>query len=209
MLKRFSRYIEENLEKLENNIALLKKKFPGKVPETLEPDSSLSKIRDVEIILKEDTAHVETKCRSGELGSELALRATEVKNNINNILDTLRGKISQHTIADRFDGYGGKITSFLLSLFSLVSKTAKVFLAAVFVIIFSFVYLSLTMESEDSFLKNIKKDFSYIEKQKDMLEKQRQEYNKISEKIKSFDQAEMGREDLDRMVKSIHKGKKK
>jgi len=151
--------MEENLEKLENNITLLKKKFPGKFPETLEPDSSLSKIRDVAIILKEDTAHVETKWRSGELGSELALRATEVKNNINNILDTLRGKISQLTIADRFAGYGGRITSFLLSLFSLVSKTAKVFLAAVLVIIFSFVYLSLTMESEDSFLKSIKKDF--------------------------------------------------
>ena len=51
------------------------------------------------------------------------------------------------------------------------------------------------MESEDVFLKNIKKDLSYIEKQKDILAKQRQEYKEVKEKIKSFEQAEMGRED--------------
>ncbi len=195
MLKRFSRNIEENLEKLENNIALLKKKFPGKFPEKLEPDSSLSKMRDVATILTSDNADIEAKCRSGELGNELMQRATELKATTTDILDALRGKISRYTIVDRFAGYGGRIKSFLLSLSPLVSKTGRILLAAILVIIFSYVYLSLTMESEDVFLKSIKKDLSYIENQKDILAKQRQEYKEVKEKIKSFEQAEMGRED--------------
>jgi len=195
MLKRFSSNIEENLEKLENNIALLKKKFPGKFPETLKPDTSISKIRDLAIKLKGVNADIEAKCRSGELGNELILRATELKATTKNILDALRGKISRYTIIDKFAGYRGKIKSFLLGLSSLVSNTGRIVLAAILVIIFSFVYLSFTMESEDVVLQSIKKDLSYIEKQRDILEKQRQKYNKIGEKIKSFDQAEMGRED--------------
>jgi len=195
MLKRFSRNIEENLEKLENNIALLKKKFPGKFPETLEPDTSLSKIRDLAITLKGDNADTEAKCRSGELGNELILRATELKAVTKDILDALKGKISRYTIIDKLAGYGGRIKSFLLRISPLVSNTGRIVLAAILVIIFSFVYLSYTMESEDVVLKSIKNDLSYIEKQRDILEKQRQEYNKISEKIKSFNQAEMSRED--------------
>jgi len=98
MLKRFSRNIEENLEKFENNIALLKEKFPGKFPETLKPDTSLSKIRDLAITLKGDNADIEAKCRSGELGNKLILRATELKGVTKNIIDALKGKISRYTI---------------------------------------------------------------------------------------------------------------
>ena len=195
MLKRFSRNIEENLEKLENNIALLKKKFPGKFPETLNPDASLSKMRDLAITLKGDNVDIEAKCRSGELGDELILRATELKAVTKDILDALRGKISRYTIVDKFAGYGGRIKSFLLSLSPLVSNIGRIVLAAILVIVFAFVYLSFTMESEDVVLKGIEKGLSYIEKQNDMLAKQRQEYNEITEKIKSFDQAEMSRED--------------
>ena len=82
-----------------------------------------------------------------------------------------------------------------MGLSLLVSNTGKIILAAILVIILSFVYLSLTMESEDVVLKSIKNDLAYIEKQKDILSKQSQEYKEIKEKIKPFDQAEMDRED--------------
>jgi len=195
MLKRFSRNIEENLEKLENNIALLKKKFPGKFPETLEPATSLSKLRDLAITLRGDNADMEAKCRSGELGNELILRTTELNAITKDILDALRGKISRYTIVDKIAGYGGRVKSFLLSLSPLVSNTGRIALAAILVVGFSFAYLFFTMESEDVVLKSIKNDLSYIEKQNEILAKQRKEYNEISEKMKSFNQAEMSRED--------------
>ena len=195
MLKRFSKNLEENLETLENNIKLLKTKFPGKFPEILAPDASLSKIRDFAITLKEDKADIEAKCRSEELGNELTLRAKELNSVIKNILDTLKGKISRYTIFDKIAGYAGRIKSFLLTLSPLVSNTGRIVLAAILVIICSFFYLFFTMESENVVLKSIKNDLSYIEEQNEILSKQRKEYNKISEKMKSFNQAEMSREE--------------
>jgi len=195
MLKRFSKNLEENLETLENNITHLKKKFPGKFPEALAPDTSLSKIRDFTITLKENNADIEAKCRSEELGNELIVRVKELNSVIKNILDTLKGKISRYTIFDKIAVYGGRMKSFLLSLSPLISKTGRIILAAILVIICSFFYLFFTMESEDVVLKSIKKELSYIEKQNEILAKQRKEYNEISKKMKSFNQAEMSREE--------------
>ena len=195
MLKRFSKNLEENLKTLENNIARLKKEFPGKFPETLKPDTSLSKIRDFAITLKEDKATIEAKCRSEELGNELILRVKELNSVITNILDTLKGKISRYTLFDKIAVYGGRVKSFLVSLSPLVSNTGRIVLAAILVIVCTFFYLFFTMESEEVVLKSIKNDLSYIEKQNEILAKQRKEYDEISKKMKSFNQAEMSREE--------------
>ena len=195
ILKRFSGEIEANLERLETDIASLKKKFPGKFPETLKPDSSLSKIRDIAIILGEDNADIEAKCRKGDLGNELTTRVVELKGIVKDIWDTLSGKVSGYSFTDRVADYGRKIRSSLLGLSPLVSNTGRIILAALLVTIFAFVYLFLTMESEDALLKGIKDDRAIIEKQKDTLARQRKEYEEIREKIKSLDKKKLGRED--------------
>ena len=92
MLKRFSRYIEANLEQLENDIISLKKEYPGKFPETPESDSSLAKIRDIAQMLKRNKADIEDKCRAGNLGIELAARAIELRSSVTDIEHTARGK---------------------------------------------------------------------------------------------------------------------
>ncbi len=194
ILKRFSGEIEANLERLETDIASLKKKFPGKFPETLKPDSSLSKIRDVAITLGGDNADIEAKCRKGDLGNELTTRVVELKGIVKDIWDTLSGKVSKYTFTDRVADYGRRVRSSLLYLSPLVSNTARIILAALLVTIFAFVYLFLTMESEDVLFKSIKNDHASIEKQKDTLGRQRKEYEEIREKIKSFDKNKIGRE---------------
>lgn len=195
ILKRFSGEIEANLERLETDIASLKKKFPGKFPETLKPDSSLSKIRDIAITLKEDNADIEAKCRKGDLGNELSTRVLELKGIVKDIRDTLSGKVSGYTFTDRVAEYGRRVKSFLLDLSPLVSNMGRIVLAALLVTIFAFVYLFLTMESEDVLLKSIKNDRASIEKQKDTLGSQRKEYEEIRGKIKSLDKKKLSRED--------------
>jgi len=194
ILKRFSGEIEANLERLETDIASLKKKFPGKFPETLKPDSSLSKIRDIAITLKEGNADIEAKCRKGDLGNELTTRVVELKGIVKDIRDTLSGKVSGYSFTDRVAEYGRRVKSFLLDLSPLVSNMGRIILAALLVTIFAFVYLFLTMESEDVLLKSIKNDRASIEKQKDTLGRQRKEYEEIREKIKFFDKNKIGRE---------------
>ncbi|NVM26023.1 MAG: hypothetical protein HWN70_08945 [Desulfobacterales bacterium] len=195
ILKRFSKEIETNLERLEADIASLKKKFPGKFPESLKPDSSLSKIRDIAIVLGGGNSDVEAECRKGNLGNELTTGVFELKGIVKDIWNALGGKVSAYTFADRMADYGRKVKSSLLDLSPLVSNTGRIFLAVIVVAIFSFVYLFLTMESEDTLLKSIKDDRASIEKQKDTLETQKREYKEISEKIKSLDKKKIGRED--------------
>ncbi len=195
ILKRFSGEIEANLERLETDIASLKKKFPGKFPETLKPDSSISKIRDIAITLGGDNADIEAKCRKGDLGNELTTRVVELKGIVKDIWDTLSGKVSGYTFTDRVADYGRRVRSSVSVLSPLVSNIGRIILAALLVTIFVFVYLFLTMESEDVLLKSIKNDRASIEKQKDTIWRQRKEYKEIREKMKSFEKKKLGRED--------------
>jgi len=195
ILKRFSGEIEANLKRLETDIASLKKKFPGKFPETLKPDSSLSKIRDIATVLGEDNTDVEVKCRKGDLGNELTTRVLELKGIVRNIRDTLGGKASGYTSTDRVGDYGRKVKSSLLDLSPLVSNAGRIIIAVILVAIFSFVYLFLTMESEDILLKGIRDDRASMEKQKDTLGRQRKEYKEIREEIKSLEKKKIGRHD--------------
>jgi len=191
MLKRFSSEIEANLERLETDIASLKKKFPGKFPETLKPDSALSKIRDIATRLKGDNADIEAKCRSGDLGNELATGTTELKDIVKDIWDTLGGKVSRYSFGDRMADLGGR---FLFYLSPFVSNTGKIILAVLLVAIFSFVYLFFTMESENALLKSIRNDRASIEKQRNALPGQKKEYKELREKIKSLEKKKMIRE---------------
>ena len=195
ILKKFSRDIEANLERLETDIASLKKKFPGKFPETLNPDSSLARIRDIATMLKGDNADVEAKCRSGSLGNELNRTVIELKGTVKDTLDTLGGRVSAYTVADAIGAYRGRVKSFLLDLSPFVSHGGRIVLAAMLAAVFSFCYLYLTMESEDALLGSIRDDLAYIEKQEDALRRQRQEYREIRENIKSLEKNELTRQD--------------
>jgi len=125
MLKRFSRSIEESLRKLEDNVAYLKNQFQGNFPDELKPDSSLSTIRDLAVMLKEDNADIEEICRSGELGAKLDVGVTEIRSSMKNIFDALKEGTPRYTIVDRFAEYGGRIQLFLLRISRLVSKTGR------------------------------------------------------------------------------------
>jgi len=195
ILKRFSGEIEDNLDRLENDIASLKEQFMGKLPKTLQSDSPVSKIRDIAKIIKGDNTDIEAKCRAGDLGNELTIGAIELKGIVKGILDTVGGKVSGYTFVDKIAEYGQRVKSFLLYFSPLVSNTGKIILAAILVAISPFVYLFLTMESEDFLLESVKNDLAYIETQNDTLEKHRKEYTEISEKLKVLDQKELNRED--------------
>ncbi|MEE8317569.1 MAG: hypothetical protein V3S13_01510 [Candidatus Omnitrophota bacterium] len=200
ILKGFSKDIEVNLKRLETDIDTFKKRFPGKFPETLEPDSSLSRIRDIAIKLKGDNANIEAKCRSGDLGNDLNIGAMELKGIVKDTLDTLNGKVSGYTFTNKIADYVGRVKSFLIDLFPLVSNIGKIILIAILAAVLSFVYLFLTMESEKALRDSIKNDQDYIKGQKDAIRRQRQEYKEIRESIKSLEKKELIREDKIRFL---------
>lgn len=198
ILKRLSGEIEAYLERLETDMASLKKEFPGKFPKTLSPDSSLSRIRDVATMLKADDADIEAKCRSGHLGNELTTGTVELRGILRDTLDTLGGKVARYTFTDRIADYSGRTKSFLSPFASFTAKvasyTAKVVLGIILVAISCFVYLFLTMESEDALLSSVKNDVAFVEEQKDVLKRKRGEYREITDNIKTLQGKELLRE---------------
>ncbi len=200
ILKGFSKDIEVNLKGLETDFDTFKKRFPGKFPETLEPDSSLARIKDIAIKLKGGNAKIEAKCRSGDLGNDLNIGAMELKGIVKDTLDTLNGKVSGYTFTNKIADYVGRVKSFLIDLFPLVSSIGKIILIAILAAVLSFVYLFLTMESEKALRDSIKNDQDYIKEQKDAIRRQRQEYKEIRESIKSLEKKELIREDKIRFL---------
>ncbi|HUU40487.1 MAG TPA: hypothetical protein VMW42_06090 [Desulfatiglandales bacterium] len=190
MLKRLSGSMEKHLEKLEDDIASLREKFPGRFPQTLDPDNSFKNIRNIAITLKRGGSSLEAKCRAGELGNELSRKVMELKVNVITICDAISGKVSRYTFMDKITGYAGKIKSTLLSLSPLISNTGRLLLAVILVIALSFFYLILTMESETDLLKSIKKDGAYLEEQRDLFGNRKKEYEETLEKIKYFNNNE-------------------
>ena len=195
ILKRCSADIETNLDNLENSISQIKKGFPGKFPETLKPDGTLSKIREVATIMKGDNANLEAKCRAGELGNELTLSVNQLKGIVRDIWDRLVGKVSRYTVSDRIADHGGRIKSLLLGISPLVSNTGRIILAVVLVLVLSFVYLYFTMESDDALLPSITSDLVNIEEQKGTLHRHRAQYQEIRKNIKSLNKKELTREE--------------
>jgi cell division protein FtsB len=194
ILRGFSKDIEANLKKLETNIGSLKKKFPGKFPETLSPDTALSRIRDVANRLKRDTTDVEAKCRSGELGTELNVRTLELRNIVNDALNTVSGRVSRYGTVDRIADCRERVKSLFFAFSSFAPYKGKGILGVTLVAAVCFVYLYFTMESEHVLLGSINQDLAFIEEQKDVLKQQRWEYRQIRAKIKSLESKELIRE---------------
>ena len=194
MLKRYSSEIETNLDNLETYLSRLKRSFPGKFPAALSPDSSLSKIREIVTSMKGDEAKLEAKCRAGELGNELSLGLKELKAILADIWDTLGGKVvPKYGFADRIAEKGGKFKSLFLGLSPLVSTTGKLILAVILILILSFVYLFVTMESEDALVTSINRDITSIQTQKDALAKLRKDYEEATRTINALRKKKLSR----------------
>jgi len=201
MLKRYSGDIEKNLDDLEASISRLKKKFPGKFPESLKPDGFMSKIKEIAASMKGDDAKIEVKCRAGELGNELFLELKELKAVVGDIRDTLSGKaVSTYGFADRISDQGGRFTSLFSGFSSFISIIGKIILAVVFVLILSFVYLYVTMPSEDSLVASINDVLSSLQTHKNSFSKQKKDFEEIMRNINALENNKLTREEKIRFL---------
>jgi hypothetical protein len=209
MLKRYSSDIEKNLENLETYISRLKEKFPGKFPESLKPDSSLSKIKEIAASMKGDDDKIEVKCRAGELGDELFLELKEFKVVAGDIRHILSGKVvSAYGFTDRIADQGGRFTSLFSGLSSFISTIGKIILVVVIVLILSFVCLYVTMESEDTLVASIKNVRTSLQTQKDTLAEQRKDHAEIMRNINELKNKRLTRDEKIQLLNLSTESKK-
>ena len=208
VLKRFSGYIGAYLKKLETDIVSLKKKFPGKFPETPELDSSLSRIKGIATTLRRGKSDVEAKCRAGDLGRELGTEIIELKTGVQDISQTVSGQVSGYSIADRIAGQGEKVSSALYYLSPFAPIPRKVILAALAVAFIGFGYLFFTMESEDALIQSIKDDGAFLQTQEKVLSAKKEEHREIKAEIKILDKQNLNRKDKIKLLSlSVEEGR--
>ena len=208
VLKRFSRYLQAYHKRLESDITSLKKKYPGKFPETPELNSSLARIRDISSVLGQDKKGVETKCRAGNFGHELNTQVAELKSGVQEVWETVSGKVSGYSITDRLAGPGGTVTSALYNLSPFAPIPRKIIIAVLTVAIIAFGYLFFTMESEDALVQGIKDDLTHLETERQALEVKKQEFRDIQAKIKVLEKKNLNRKEKIRLLSlTVEEGK--
>ena len=208
VLKRFSRYLQAYHKRLESDITSLKKKYPGKFPETPELNSSLARIRDISSVLGQDKKGVETKCRAGNFGHELNTEVAELKSGVQEVWETVSGKVSGYSITDRLAGPGGTVTSALYNLSPFAPVPRKIIIAVLTVAAIAFGYLFFTMESEDALVQGIKDDLAHLETERQALEIKKQEFRDIQAKIKVLDKKNLNRKEKIKLLSlTVEEGK--
>jgi len=196
MLKRYSSDIETNLDNLETYLSRLKRSFPGKFPEALNPDSLMAKLKEIAASMKADDSAIEATCRAGDLGDELFLGLKELKAALRYISNILGGKVvSTYSLADRIMDLGGRSKSLFAGISAFISSIGKVIIAVVIVLILSFVYLYVTMESEDTLVASVNNVLTSVQIQKDTLAKQRKEHEEITATIDRLKNKELARDE--------------
>ena len=208
VLKRFSRYLQAYHKRLESDITSLKKEYPGKFPETLELDNSLSRIKDISATLEQDKKAVGTKCRTGNFGHELNTQVAQLKSGIQDVWETVTGKVSGYSITDRLAGRGDTVTSALYNISPFGPIPRKIIISVLIIAAVVFGYLFFTMESEDALVQGIKNDLTYLDKERQALKGKQQEYKDIQAEIKVLDKIDLNRQDKIKLLSlTVEEGK--
>ena len=208
MLRSFSVELESNLVKLENSITAAKKKFAEKPNEIQKLDSRFSEIRDINRKLKSNDTDLVDKCLSGNIGSKLTDIVSELKNMVNTMEKSLHVKNQKYTITDWAVQHSIGLKSFIANLTPLIYKTVKIILAATIFVIALSVFLFFTMESKNDLIDGIKIDRVYLKGKLTELERQRNEWKEITDKIESIKKKLSTRQDkIEVLDLTVKKGK--
>jgi len=208
VLERFSRYLQAYHKRLESDITSLKKEYPGKFPETPELDNSLSRIKDISATLEQNKKGIGTKCRTGSFGHELNTQVAELKSAVQDVWETVTGKVSGYSITDRLAGKGETVTSTLYNISPFGPIPRRIIISALVIAAAVFCYLFFTMESEDELVQGIKADLTYLEKERQTLKGKQQDYNNIQAEIKVLDKTDLNRQDKIKLLSlTVEEGK--
>jgi len=208
VLKRFSRYLQAYHKRLESDINSLKKEYPGKFPETPELDKSLSRITDISVALEQDKKAVGTKCRAGSFGHELNTQVAELKSGIQDVWETVDGKVSGYSITDRLAGGGETVTSALYHVSPFGPIPRRIIISVLIIAAVVFGYLFFTMESEDALVQGIRADLTYLNTERQALKVKQQEHEDIQAQIKLLDKIDLIRKDKIKLLSlTVEEGK--
>ena len=182
-LKRFGKDIESNGERIREDIASLKQRYPGKFTFELNTDDIIDKIVDTAGRLQEYDPESDQDCASGALGRELIVQIDQLARAVREIRAQVEGESPTYSSKDSLL----KGVEVLKSVGSTAGKAANrfskllVISTILFILIFSYLYF--TMEKEGPLLKEMALIEMRIEAQRELISELDKEKKTVSGEI--------------------------
>lgn len=185
--------MEHNISTLKNDIAALKKKFPGKFAVEVETDSILEKIKATALTLIDPKADIKENFRSGELGRKLGSDVKSISDAVNIIRTQVLGKRAVYTREEAVLNQFTKLKDIGSSFAKTLILVSKILFFVILITAGAFVYLYYTMEREEPLLKEITEIQSLITEKQSGLAQIESRRDEISNEIKSLEKRDMAR----------------
>jgi chromosome segregation ATPase len=195
-LRKIGSSIESMLKRLSDDIAALKKKFPGKFADDVDTKALLEKLHSKARALQKPDAAMNDQCTAGELGRELEQAVADVTQAIERIRAKVEGKLPEYTKKDAVIAVLGRARDPAgTAASSVVGLVLKVFLFLIILAAGPFVYLLVTMEREPALLEDIKKSEALIRSQREIISSLEKEKGEIHQQIEALRREEGARQD--------------
>lgn len=195
ILIKVGRIIDENVDKMREEISVLKKKFPGKYDPEIDTEKLLGAMQDTARVLQQPDEVLIEKGKIGELGKGLEDKIRELTSAIDEIRLKVEGGSPTYTVKDSFLGLFGGVSEAGRPLAKILSWTFRiigVFLGVSFLIT---AYLFITMDRESSLLKKIAVVQSEIQSRQRLISDIEAKRNELARRVLDIEKKKMFRED--------------
>ncbi|MBN2123157.1 MAG: hypothetical protein JW821_02590 [Deltaproteobacteria bacterium] len=193
-LRKFGRAIEVHLDRLREDISVLKKEFPGKFENEVETGEIFEKGKAVALRLTEPDRETLDRCTIGDLGKELDGLVRSLTRSILSVRMQVEGSPPAYTKKDSLLGFFDWLKP-IGTLFSFLSgRFLKILLVLVLAAGVAFSILFSTMERAEPIQERIKHSEAIIRSQKEILADLIREKEDIFRGIESLKRADQTRE---------------
>jgi ABC-type multidrug transport system fused ATPase/permease subunit len=201
-LKKIGHSVDLQLKQLKEDIITLKRKFPGKFLQEQEVDTDgiVSELSRIAERLQNPDKKIQKRCTIGDLGRELEEGVDTMALAIDEIWDQVEGRgvtySTRDSAADFFGGIKSAVGSFVRSVVKTVVLFFKILFLISSVLALIFLALYMTMETEEKYIRHIKKIDALIMPQKELIAKCDREIAEISRQVNALREREETRQSL-------------
>ena len=161
-LEKIGTEIKENIDQLKIDISELRKQYPGKFTTEVDAAGIIKKLEEATGGLSSHDDKLKSEIMSGKFGTSLNSNLKEIKEAIKKIWVQVKGSELKYTRKDTLEGLQIQIFSKLIPVAVFLGKIVALLIA---VAIAGFIYLYVTMEKENTYIKLNDASNAFIEEQ--------------------------------------------
>jgi hypothetical protein len=184
--------VDSHLKQLKDDIVTLKRRFPGKFLQEQEVDTDgiVNELYKISKWLQEPDEKIQKKCSAGELGIELEESVDTIALAIDEVWDQVEGRGVTYSTRDSAANFFGAIKSALGSAAKPIVRTIVLTIKISFLLCtiaaLGFFALYMTMETEEKYLKQIRKIDVLILPQSEIIARCNREIEGISRQVEAI-----------------------